>query len=120
VYRPLEGTQPETIALDPLCPLARALPLAGVPVHIIQRGNNRSACFFAGEDYGFYLDRLIELTEKFGCAVHAYMLMTNHVHLLLTAEKARSASLVLKHLRQRYVQYINRTYRRSGTLLEGR
>jgi len=79
--------------------------LAGAPLHLIQRGNNRSACFFAEEDYRFYLDHLSELSGKFGCAVHAYVLMTNHVHLLLTPDKADGASLLLKHLGQRYVQY---------------
>ncbi|MGH8569807.1 MAG: transposase [Gammaproteobacteria bacterium] len=91
-----------------------------MPLHLIQRGNNRAACFFEEEDYRLYLDLLGELSDKFGCAVHAYVLMTNHVHLLLTPEKADSASLVLKHLGQRFVRYINRSYRRSGTLWEGR
>ena len=96
------------------------IALAGVPVHLIQRGNNRGACFFAEEDYRYYLGQLSELSVRFGCAVHAYVLMTNHVHLLLTPTKAESASLLLKHLGQRYVQYVNRSYRRSGTLWEGR
>jgi putative transposase len=91
-----------------------------MPWHIIQRGNNRSACFYAEEDYRFYFDRLTELSQKFGCAVHAYALMTNYIHLLLTPERADSAPLTMKHLGQRYVQYINRTYKRSGTLWEGR
>lgn len=61
-----------------------------------------------------------EQAEKYGCEIHAYVLMTNHVHLLLTSEKEDSAALLMKNLGQRYVQYINRTYRRSGTLWEGR
>lgn len=77
-------------------------------------------CFYAEDDYQFYLHCLEELAIKFGCAVHAYVLMTNHVHLLLTPERPDSASLLMKHLGQRYVQYINRTYKRSGTLWEGR
>ena len=96
------------------------LNAAGVAVHIIQRGNNRSVCFFAEEDYLFYGHHLGELAQRFGCALHAYVFMTNHVHLLLTPAKAGSASLMMKHLGQRYVQYINRQYRRSGTLWEGR
>ena len=88
--------------------------------HIIQRGNNRAVCFHAEEDYRRYLDDLAEQSRRFGCAIHAYMLMTNHVHLLLTPHKADSAALMMKHLGQRYVQYVNRTYRRSGTLWEGR
>jgi len=94
--------------------------LAGVPVHVIQRGHNRDACFFADEDYALYLAHLAELSAKFGCAVHAYVLMTNHVHLLLTPQEGDAASLLIKHLGQRYVQYVNRAYRRSGTLWEGR
>ncbi|MGH8508158.1 MAG: transposase [Gammaproteobacteria bacterium] len=96
------------------------IALAGVPVHLIQRGNNRSACFFAEEDYRYYLAQLSELSGRFGCAVHAYVLMSNHVHLLLTPAQAESTSLLLKHLGQRFVQYINRSYRRSGSLWEGR
>lgn len=96
------------------------LILPDVPVHVIQRGNNRQACFYADEDYLFYLDHLAKQSEKAGCAIHAYCLMTNHVHLLLTPRNAESAGLMMKGLGQRYVQYINRTYRRSGTLWEGR
>ena len=101
-------------------PRRARLSLPGIPWHIIQRGNNRSVCFFAEEDYRFYLDHLTELAEHFDCAVHAYVLMTNHVHLLLTPEQADGPALLMKHLGQRYVQYVNRTYRRSGTLWEGR
>lgn len=96
------------------------LILPEMPVHVIQRGNNRQACFYADEDYLFYLDHLAEQSSKSGCAIHAYCLMTNHVHLLLTPQKADSVGLMMKGLGQRYVQYINRTYRRSGTLWEGR
>jgi putative transposase len=92
----------------------------GVPWHIIQRGNNRSACFFAPADYQYYLWTLGEQAQKHGCAVHAYVMMTNHVHLLCTPQQENSAALLMKNLGQRYVQYINRTYRRSGTLWEGR
>ena len=101
-------------------PRRARLSLPGVPWHIIQRGNNRSVCFFAEQDYRFYLHHLQELAERFGCAVHAYVLMTNHVHLLVTPAEADSAALLMKHLGQRYVQYVNRVYQRSGTLWEGR
>lgn len=94
--------------------------LPGVTLHLIQRGNNRSACFFAEEDYLFYLEHLADQARKHGCAIHAWCLMTNHVHLLLTPAKPESAGMLMKGLGQRYVQYINRTYRRSGTLWEGR
>lgn len=101
-------------------PRRARLVLPGVPWHIIQRGNNRSACFYAEDDYQFYLGTLYRQAKKYHCAIHAYVLMTNHVHLLITPEQEDSAALLMKHLGQRYVQYINRTYRRSGTLWEGR
>jgi putative transposase len=101
-------------------PRRARLSIPGIPWHIIQRGNNRSACFYAEQDYRVYLRHLEELARRFECAVHAYVLMTNHVHLLLTPAREDSAALLMKHLGQRYVQYINRTYRRSGTLWEGR
>ena len=72
------------------------------------------------KDTYFYIYHLAELAGRFGCAVHAYVLMTNHVHLLLTPQKANSVALLMKNLGQRYVQYVNRVYRRSGTLWEGR
>src|SRR3989344_2182750 len=90
------------------------------PLHIIQRGNNRLPCFFADEDYRFYLDSLKEASTRYGCRVHAYVLMTNHVHLLLTPESVESPSAALQSVGRRYVRYINHTYRRSGTLWEGR
>jgi len=96
------------------------LILPDVSVHVIQRGNNRQACFYADDDYLFYLDHLAEQAKQAGCAIHTFCLMTNHVHLLLTPERADSVGLMMKGLGQRYVQYINRTYRRSGTLWEGR
>ncbi len=101
-------------------PRRARLRIAGAPLHIIQRGNNRSACFFADHDYGCYLDHLEELAEHYTCSIHAYVLMTNHVHLLLTPGRPDGASVLMKHLGQRYVQYVNRVYDRSGTLWEGR
>lgn len=94
--------------------------LPGTPLHLIQRGNNREACFYADEDYLTYLEWLNEYAELCQCSIHAYVLMTNHVHLLITPHKPNSAGTLMKRLGQRYVQYINRTYRRSGTLWEGR
>ncbi len=101
-------------------PRRARITLPNVPLHLIQRGNNRQACFFADEDYRFYLDWLAEYAEKTDCRVHAYVLMTNHVHLLLSPGHAGAAGALMKALGQRYVQYVNRIYRRSGTLWEGR
>ena len=94
--------------------------LPGQPQHVIQRGNNRGVTFFAGEDYSFYRECLREACDKHGCAVHAHVLMTNHVHLLVTPETASSIAKVMQSVGRRYVQYINYTYRRTGTLWEGR
>lgn len=101
-------------------PRRQRLQIAGLPVHIIQRGNNRQACFFADEDYLFFLDHLARIAKRFRCALHAYVLMTNHFHLLLSSELKSGPSLLMKFLGQRYVQYVNRTYKRSGSLWEGR
>src|SRR5258708_6211765 len=101
-------------------PRRARIMLAGVAAHLIQRGNNHGACFFAQDDYRFYLHHLHALANATGCAVHAYCLMTNHVHLLLTPEAADGCGRLMKGLGQRYVQYVNRTHRRSGTLWEGR
>ena len=101
-------------------PRRARLALPNVPLHIIQRGNNRQACFYADDDYRFYLDWLREHADKTGCHVHAYVLMTNHVHLLVSAKRPEAPGALMKALGQRYVQYVNRTYRRSGTLWEGR
>jgi len=94
--------------------------LADVPLHVIQRGNNRSACFFADKDYQFYFQCLKESAKKFGVDVHAYVLMTNHVHLLLTPHAPGAVSRFMQAVGRRYVQYINFQYQRSGTLWEGR
>jgi putative transposase len=101
-------------------PRRARLALPNVPLHLIQRGNNRQACFFSDEDCRFYLEWLNEYARKTGCRIHAYVLMGNHVHLLLSAERAAAVGMLMKALGQRYVQYVNRTYRRSGTLWEGR
>ena len=94
--------------------------LPGVPVHAIQRGNNRSACFVSDQDRAFYLFHLSRALDRFGCALHAYCLMTNHVHLLLTPDQEESCGLLMKHIGQLYSQYFNKVYRRTGSLWEGR
>lgn len=101
-------------------PRQSSIIIPDVPLHIIQRGNNRQASFFKDEDYLFYLDWLEQYAKVTRCSVHAFVLMTNHVHILLTPHKHDSAGSLMKRLGQRYVQYINRTYKRSGTLWEGR
>ncbi|HHH42565.1 MAG TPA: transposase [Gammaproteobacteria bacterium] len=94
--------------------------MPGVPCHVIQRGNNREPCFFTEEDYRFYLVCLGEACERFGVALHAYVQMTNHVHLLMTPASESGISRVMQSLGRRYVQHINQTYHRCGTLWESR
>ena len=101
-------------------PRRRRVIVPNTPQHLIQRGNNRQACFYADEDYQFYLEWLKQYADKAECKVHAYVLMTNHVHLLVSTEKADAVGVMMKALGQRYVQYVNKTYQRSGTLWEGR
>ena len=90
------------------------------PFHIVQRGNNHDATFFAEQDYQFYLECLYDASKRYGVDIHAYVLMTNHVHLLMTPELETSISLVMQSIGRRYVQYVNKEYRRTGTLWEGR
>lgn len=94
--------------------------LPGVPVHAIQRGNNRQAIFFADEDYAQYLKCLKQAAEKYDCRIHAYVLMTNHVHLLLSPAQSQSVGEFFQSVGRHYVAYINQTYQRTGTLWEGR
>jgi putative transposase len=101
-------------ALGHASPRPSAAP--AVPLHIIQLGNNRQACFYVPEDYGFYLDWLIDCAAKSVCRIHACVLMTNHVHLLRSSSKLEGPGTLMKALGQRYVQHINWTYRRSGTV----
>ena len=96
------------------------LNLPNIPQHIIQRGNNRQACFFAEQDYWVYLDKLNAYRKKFDVDVHAYVLMTNHVHLLATPKTQFGVSELMQSLGRYYVRYINQTYRRTGTLWDGR
>ena len=74
--------------------------LPGVPQHIVQRGNNRQACFFAEADYLYYLDALRTAADKFGGRIHAYVLMTNHVHLLMTPERENAPSAAMGYAAQ--------------------
>jgi len=92
----------------------------GQSLHVIQRGNDRSAIFFADDDYARYREWLIEAAAEHGVSVHAHVLMTNHVHLLLTPETAESLPRTMQSLGRRYVRFVNAHYRRTGTLWEGR
>ena len=93
---------------------------AGVPVHLIQRGNNRDVCFAALEDYSAYVSWLKEYSIKYAVDIHAWVLMTNHVHLLCTPQQDGAVSSMMQSVGRRYMQYFNYQYQRSGTLWEGR
>lgn len=94
--------------------------LPGQPLHLVQRGNNRGPCFHDDQDRQRYLQALRDVSKRVGCAIHAYVLMTNHVHLLLTAADARSPARLMQAVGRRYVRSFNDRHGRSGTLWEGR
>jgi putative transposase len=94
--------------------------LPGVPQHVIQRGNNREPCFYAEADYHRYLNDLNKALRDNQCQLHAYVLMTNHVHLLNTPQSEFGLSHAMQDTGRKYVRYINSTYHRSRTLWEGR
>ena len=96
------------------------LDLPEHPQHIIQRGNDRQACFYHADDRQAYLQLLREYALSAGVDIHAYVLMTNHVHLLVTGRRFGAVSTLMQDLGRRYVRYVNGHYRRTGTLWEGR
>jgi putative transposase len=94
--------------------------LPSIPAHIVQRGNCRQATFFGDDDYAAYLNWLYEGAKLHDCAIHAYVLMTNHVHLLITPQDSESISQLVQYVGRHYVTYVNHAYGKSGTLWEGR
>ncbi|HEY5622866.1 MAG TPA: transposase [Gammaproteobacteria bacterium] len=96
------------------------LSVAGFPHHVTQRGNNRQSCFFSNVDYRFFLELLGDACDRHECKLHAYVLMTNHVHLLITPASPESLSLAMRDVGREYVRSINARQDRTGTLWEGR
>lgn len=94
--------------------------IAGQPHHIIQRGNNRQNIFNEPKDYYYFLHKLYETSIEYDCDIHAYVLMTNHTHLLVTPKTQENLSKMMRKLGTCYVNYFNHNYDRTGTLLEGR
>lgn len=95
--------------------------IANIPYHIINRGNNHQPLFFRNDDYNFFLESLEIAKEKYPCKIYSFVLMTNHIHLLIESiEDDKNLAYFMKHISQRYGQYINNHYNRSGTLWEGR
>ena len=101
-------------------PRKRRFFLPDIPVHVVQRGRSRNPVFFDDEDYTAYLAWLSEASARYGCAVHAYVLMTNHVHILVTPADEHGLSQMMQYLGLRYVPYINHRYATSGSIWEGR
>lgn len=96
------------------------LTLAGYPHHIIQRGNNRQVIFADAQDFEAMLALLADNAQKFAVAVHAYVLMDNHFHLLATPATAEALPLMMQAVGRSYVRYFNQRHGRTGTLWEGR
>jgi len=94
--------------------------LPGMPLHIVQRGHNRRPCFFKQTDYLLYLTLLHDFSAEMNCQIHAYVLMTNHVHVLASCDAVADVACMMKGVAQEYAQFINRTMERSGALWEGR
>ncbi len=94
--------------------------LPSQPMHVIQRGNNRETIFMTNADHRFYLRCLKEASNEARLTIHAYALMRNHVHLLVTPETESSLPKTMQSIGRRYVQYFNHIYGRTGTLWEGR
>ena len=97
-------------------PRRARIMLPGVAVHVIQRANNRAACFAADEDRAFYLFHLGRMLMRTACNLHAYCLMGNHVHLLLTPENMAACSHLMKGIGQLYSQYVNKLYKQGDDL----
>jgi putative transposase len=117
------GMLAESKSLNLIILIMARLPryvVPGQPQHIIQRGNNRQVIFAADADYQFFRDALIKAAKEHGLIIHAYVWMTNHIHLLATPLSENSISKVFQSVGRKYVQYFNFTYKRSGTLWEGR
>jgi putative transposase len=94
--------------------------LPGIAQHVVQRGNDRMPCFHDDDDRGAYLTALRQVATRYACAIHAYVLMTNHVHLLTTPSTAGAVSRMMQTLGRLYVAHFNARHRRTGTLWEGR
>jgi len=101
-------------------PRPRRIDAPGFPQHIVQRGNNRQAVFFSNRDPALYLSLLRECANEHHCRIHAYVLMGNHVHLLVTPDTPGGMSRMMQAVNRTYVRHVNERERRTGSLWEGR
>ena len=114
-YPDATSSTSSTSYLRPICP-----EIPGHPLHVIQRGHLQAACFFSDKDCRAYLGWLGGFAASFGCSVHAYVLMGNHVHLLLTPSRASGVISLMRALGERYARYVDATRRRDNALWEDR
>jgi putative transposase len=101
-------------------PRRERMYVPGLPYHLVQRGNNREVCFVEPENYQYYLELWKEYSRRYGVLVHAYCLMTNHIHFLVTPKNEESISRAMSVIGSRYAYYFNKAYKRTGTIWEGR
>ncbi len=94
--------------------------IPGIPLHLVQRGNDKQDCFLSPRDYRVYLNAVAEYSESYAVEIHAYVLMTNHVHMLVTPVDKIGISRMMQQIGRKYVSYFNDTHKRTGTLWEGR
>lgn len=94
--------------------------IPGVPIHVVQRGRSREPVFYDDADYRVYLGRLKEAADRYHCQIHAYVLMTNHIHILVTPSDTQGITRMMQFIGRHYVPYINHTYGGSGSIWEGR
>ncbi len=94
--------------------------LMDIPQHVVQRGNRRQVAFSSEQDFRHYLGFLSDAATKYSCSIHAYVLMSNHVHLLATPRQPQGIPLMMQSVGRRYLQYVSDNYKHSGTLWDGR
>lgn len=111
---------PLAIRIPDMAPRSARLELPGVPLHVTQRGVNRCAIFRDDRDRRWYRQLLRQACSEHHVSTHAYVLMGNHVHLLLSADKSGAISRAMRHVGQSYAQGFNRRYGRTGALWQGR
>ena len=101
-------------------PRMRRYEIVDIPQHVVQRGNNRQETFRDDRDRRLYSEWLSEVSRRYACEVHAYVLMTNHVHLLMTPRRPKAIARLMQVLGSKYVRHYNDRHGRTGTLWEGR
>ena len=101
-------------------PRTARLRIPDYPLHVVQRGHNRARCFFEPSGFELYLGLLGEFSKKHACRIHAYVFMPNHVHLLVSQQDPWAVTRLMRSVNQRYVQHVNRTYKRTGSTWQGR